>query len=144
MKIQKHKNKGFRGYIFSREINGNFIPQRVQNLVIKDFSIKKNIFFKLSSTEYKMKNSYHMLKALVKDINNIDGVIFYSYEMLPLNNNLRLLLLKKIINSKKKIFFALEEISISKENELKELEKLVAIKTKSMSLKELNSLKIKI
>ena len=56
MKIQKYKHKGFRGYIFSREINGNYIPQRVQNLVIKDFSFRKNIFFKLSSTEYNMKN----------------------------------------------------------------------------------------
>ena len=28
-----------------------------------------------------MKNSFHMLKALLKDARSIDGVIFYSYEM---------------------------------------------------------------
>lgn len=144
MKIQKHKSKGYRGYIFSRKINGNFIPQRVQNLVIKDFSIKKNIFFKLSSTEYKMDNSFYMLKALIKDIKNIDGVIFYSYEMLPQNKKLRLSFLKKIINSKKKVFFALEEILISKIKDLKDLENLISIKKNSMRSKDLKLIKIKI
>ena len=40
--LEKLNNKGFRGYMFSREINGNFIPQRVQNLVIKDFAVRNN------------------------------------------------------------------------------------------------------
>ena len=61
--------KGYRGYIFSRNINGNFIPQRVQNLVIRDFADRKKIVFKLSSTEYNMKNCYIMLNSLIKDIN---------------------------------------------------------------------------
>ena len=144
MKIQKQKNKGYRGYIFSREISGNHIPQRVQNLVIKDFTNRKNIFFKLSATEYKMKNSYYILKSLLKDISNLDGVIFYSYEMLPTNKKIRLSLLQKIIKSKKKIFFALEEIVISKNQELENFETLIAIKNKSMSSKELKLRNIKI
>tara|TARA_B100000787_G_C16132073_1_gene267893 strand:- start:561 stop:995 length:435 start_codon:yes stop_codon:yes gene_type:complete len=144
MKIQKYKHKGFRGYIFSREINGNFIPQRVQNLVIKDFSFRKNIFFKLSSTEYNMKNCFLILKALINNVKNIDGVIFYSYEMLPTNKKIRLSLLQKIIKSKKKIFFALEEIVISKNQELENFETLIAIKNKSMSSKELKLRNIKI
>mgnify|MGYP000035236443 FL=1 len=132
MKIQKQKNKGYRGYIFSREISGNHIPQRVQNLVIKDFTNRKNIFFKLSATEYKMKNSYYILKSLLKDISNLDGVIFYSYEMLPDNKNLRLAILQKLINKKKKIFFALEELKISNIHELKIIENLISIKRNSV------------
>ena len=128
MKIQKQKNKGYRGYIFSREISGNHIPQRVQNLVIKDFTNRKNIFFKLSATEYKMKNSYYILKSLLKDISNLDSVIFYSYEMLPDNKNLRLAILQKLNKKKKKIFFALEELKISNIHELKIIENLISIK----------------
>ena len=75
--------KGYRGYIFSRSINQNFIPQRVQNLVIRDFATRKKIFFKLSLTEYNKKNCYIMLNSLIKDVNKIDGIIFYSIEMLP-------------------------------------------------------------
>lgn len=130
MKIQKQINKGFRGYIFSREINGNFIPQRVQNLVIKDFASRKNIFFKLSSTEYKMKNSYYMLKALLKDISNLDGVIFYSFEMLLDVKKLRLEIFNKFIKNKKKIFFALEELKISNISDITKIENLFEIKKK--------------
>lgn len=136
MKIQKQKNKGFRGYIFSREINGNFIPQRVQNLVIKDFAFRKNIFFKLSSTEYKMKNSYYMLKALLKDISNLDGIIFYSFEMLLDVKKLRLDIFNKFIKNKKKIFFALEELKISNLSDIDKIEKLFAIK-KKMTIKKI-------
>jgi len=136
MKIQKLKNKGFRGYIFSREISGNFIPQRVQNLVIKDFAIRKNIFFKLSSTEYKMKDSFYMLKALLKDTFNLDGIIFYSYEMLPDSKKFRLSIFKKFINAKKKIFFALEELKISNTSEIKVIETLISIKKNSMLQKQ--------
>ena len=43
--LKSKKGEGYRGYIFSRKINDNFIPQRVQNLVIKDFAKEKNFFF---------------------------------------------------------------------------------------------------
>jgi sporadic carbohydrate cluster protein (TIGR04323 family) len=66
--IQKSKKSGFRGYIFSRTIDGSFIPHRVQNLVIKDYCQRKKLFFKLSATEYKMKDSYIMLNAVLKGI----------------------------------------------------------------------------
>ena len=97
--------KGYRGYIFSRKINGNFIPQRVQNLVIRDFALKKKIFFKLSSTEYNMENCYIMLNSLIKDINKIDGIIFYSIEMLADDKKKTLKLIDFFIKKKKNIFF---------------------------------------
>ena len=59
---------GFRGYIFSRKIDSNFIPQRVQNLVIKDYCERNNLFFKLSATEYKMQNCYLMFNTLIQEI----------------------------------------------------------------------------
>ena len=129
MSIPKLKNKknGYRGYIFSREINGNFIPQRVQNLVIKDFAERKNIFYKLSQTEYIMKNSYFMLNALLGNLKSIDGIIFYSLEMLPEKSSIRNNILKKLILNKKIIYFALEEIELKTIKKLNEVEKLISI-----------------
>ena len=46
------------GYIFSREIDGNLIPQKVQNLVIRDYALRSSKNLLLSSTEYKLKKSY--------------------------------------------------------------------------------------
>lgn len=133
MSTQKlRKDLGFRGYIFSRDIKGNFIPQRVQNLVIKDFCIRKKLFFKLSSTEYIMNNSYLMLKSILKEIKLIDGVVFYSMDMLPIKKKLRLNILNNFIKSKKKIFFALEEIEIKDLEGIKKIEIMSNIKTSHM------------
>ena len=129
--LQKNKIKGFRGYIFSRSIAGNFIPQRVQNLVIRDFADRFGVFFKLSSTEYNMDNCFLMLNSILKNINSIDGVIFYSIEMLiekkDLNNFLKL-----FIKKNKLIYFALEEIKIKSINDIKKIKKILKIKKDSM------------
>ena len=118
--------------MFSREIKGNFIPQRVQNLVIKDFCKRKNLFFKLSSAEYIMENSFLMLKSMLKDIKLIDGVVFYSIEMLPLKKKLREDILNNFIKNKKNIFFALEEIEINQINAIKKINILLNIKNGHM------------
>ena len=133
MNIPKFKkNLGYRGYIFSRNINGNFIPQRVQNLVIKDFCKRKNLFFKLSSTEYIMENSYLMLKSMVKDMKLIDGIVFYSIEMLPSKRKLRHDILNIFIKNSKTIYFALEEIEINNINGIKNIEIISSIKNNHM------------
>jgi len=146
MSIPKLKNKknGCRGYIFSREINGNFIPQRVQNLVIKDFAERKNIFYKLSQTEYIMKNSYLMLHALLGDLKSIDGIIFYSLEMLPEKSSIRNDILKKLILNKKIIYFALEEIELRNIKKLNEVEKLINIKKIAMKKNSIKKIYSKI
>ena len=83
-----NKNKkisGYRGYIFTNKIAGNFIPQRVQNLVIKDYCERKNLFFKLSITEFNI-GYFKALKKSLKNLNKFDqGIIFYSIFMLPDN-----------------------------------------------------------
>ena len=35
--------------------NGHFIPQHVQNIVIRDYANKNNLLYKLSSSEYILK-----------------------------------------------------------------------------------------
>ena len=108
MNIQSSKGKkGYRGYIFSRKIEDNFIPQRVQNLVIKDFASRKKLFFKLSATEYKMENCFLMLNSTLKNLKSIEGMIFYSLFMLPKKNIDRKKILDKFIKKNKKLFFDL-------------------------------------
>ena len=124
---QKLKKLGFRGYIFSRKIDGNFIPQRVQNLVIKDYCQRKRLFFKLSATEYKMDQCYLMLNSVLKDLKNINGIIFYSLFMLPENKKERVILITKIIKKKKSIHFALEEIEIRTTKHIRELNNILKI-----------------
>ena len=128
--------KGYRGYIFSRSINKNFIPQRVQNLVIRDFAYRKKIFFKLSLTEYNMKNCYIMLNTFLKDVNKIDGIIFYSIEMLPTDKKEALKLIDLFLKKKKSLYFALEELKVSSKKDLMRIKEILMIKKNYMKKKD--------
>lgn len=124
MKNQKSKsNNWYVGYIFSRNIDKNFIPQKVQNLVIRDFATRMKFNLKLSATEYKMKNSYLMLKSLNKKKPTYNGIIFYSLRMLFELKNYKSLI-KKFLNNNIILISALEEISIKK---IKDINLLKAI-----------------
>ena len=125
------KKKIFRGYIFSRRIEGNLIPQRVQNLVIKDYCERHKLFFKLSATEYKMENCYLMLKSVLKNLGSIDGIVFYSIFMLPNLKKERLSIFKSVLKKKKIIRFALEEIELKNYPNIKDIENLYLIKKNS-------------
>jgi len=139
--LKSSKVEGYRGYIFTRNINGNFIPHRVQNLVIKDFAKRKNLFFKLSLTEYVMKDSYLTLGALAKETKTLEGVIFYSYEMLFDNVSFCKDILLKIVKNKKSIHFALEEFQVKNKTDIKNLLKIIQIKKNSMTFVESSNLK---
>tara|TARA_B100000686_G_C16051794_1_gene600321 strand:- start:119 stop:538 length:420 start_codon:yes stop_codon:yes gene_type:complete len=127
MSLPKLKNKGFRGYVFSRPIKGNLIPQKVQNLVIRDYALRKNLFFKLSAVEYSPQNSFLMLNLILKELNILKGLIFYSIFMLPEDKKKRENFFYSIIEKKKEVHFALEEIILRKKEDLTLIEDIFYI-----------------
>lgn len=81
-------NQKIVGYITSRHLKDGFIPQQMQNLLIKNFleNLKHN--FLLSWTEYKGAPSLVFDSLLLE--NFYDGICFYSLEQIfyfddPLN-----------------------------------------------------------
>ena len=84
------KSKKVRGYIFSRAFMGERVPQHVQNIVIRDYCEKNNLFYLLSSVEYAMENCHLMLQQVLNEIKSIDGIVVYSLFQLPKNEKLRL------------------------------------------------------
>ena len=121
--------KKVRGYIFSRPFMGERAPQHVQNIIIRDFCKKNSLHYLLSTTEYKMKNSFLMLKNLISDMKNIDGIVADSLFQLPENYEYRTEVLKKIIKKKKFIFFAVEQMKISNFQDIVRINKIWGIKT---------------
>ena len=75
--------KNYKGYISSRDCFGTYFPQKIQNIVIRDYCKKKKINYELSSAEYTMKNSYLVLNEIIKDMKKIDGIIAFSIFQLP-------------------------------------------------------------
>ena len=120
--------KKLRGYIFSRTFFEERVPQNVQNLVIRDYCKKFGYQFLLSSVEYAMKSSNLMLNSITKDINNIDGIVFYSYFQLPESFFERKKLYKNIFSKKKSLHFALENTNISSLKEANDIDEILTIK----------------
>lgn len=88
-----------------------------------------------------MNKSYLMLGALVKEVKSLEGVIFYSYEMLFDNVSFCRDILLKIVKNKKNVYFALEEFQIKNNADIKNLLKIIQIKKNSMSFVESKTLK---
>jgi sporadic carbohydrate cluster protein (TIGR04323 family) len=120
--------KKAKGYIFSRSFMGERAPQHVQNIVIRDYCNKKSFNFLLSDSEYKMRNSFLILKNIVSKIKNYDVIIAYSVFQLPENENERKKILVKIIKNKKEFHFAVEQIKVKSLKDIKAIDILWKIK----------------
>ena len=120
--------KKVRGYIFSRSFMGERAPQHVQNIIIRDFCKKNSLDYQLSSSEYKMKGSFLILKDIVANMKKIDGIVAYSLLQLPSNYNERNKILTTIIKKKKFISFAVEQKTISNSKEINNVNSILKIK----------------
>ena len=120
--------KKIRGYIFSRPFLNERVPQNVQNLLIRDFCRKEELFYNLSASEYAMSNCYKILYQLMNELKNLDGIVAYSVFQLPEENNKRNKILKEILRKKKIFFFALENLKVSKLSDIQKIENIWLIK----------------
>ena len=120
--------KKIRGYIFSRPFLNERVPQNVQNLLIREFCKKKELFYNLSASEYAMSNCYKILYQLMHELKNLDGIVAYSVFQLPEENNNRNKILKKILKKKKFFYFALENLKVSKLSDIQKIENIWLIK----------------
>lgn len=122
------KLKKVRGYIFSRPFMGERAPQHVQNIVIRYYCERNNLFYLLSSTEYARKKSHLMLDQVLNELKDIDGIVAYSLFQLPENKKIRSQVYKKIIKSKKEIHFAVEGLKITNIKDIKKIEDIWSVK----------------
>lgn len=122
------KKEGWRGYNFSRLIDGSMIPQRVQNLVIRTYLEGLGLKFLLSKTEYSMPETYMMLATVYDELDSIEGVCLYSVHMLPASRQVRMDFYKNILTRGGGIRFALEALSILSEKDIAAVEELMICK----------------
>ena len=120
--------KKIRGYIFSRPFLNERVPQNVQNLLIREFCKKEELFYNLSASEYAMSNCYKILYQLMNELKNLDGIVAYSVFQLPEENNKRNKILKEILKKKKFFYFALENLKVSKFSDIQKIDNIWLIK----------------
>ena len=120
--------KKLKGYIFSRNFFGERVPQHIQNKILRDYCDNYQLEYLLSATEYTIKHSSLMLNKLINEMKDIDGLVFYSIFQLPENKQERDKVYKKILNSKKEIHFAVEEMKLQKRSDVEGIEQIWQIK----------------
>ena len=116
------KQLGFRGYISSRPVMGNRVPQHVQNLVIRDYCASHNIHFLLSATEYAMANCFIMLEHALKEAVKNQGVVLYSLFQLPQDAQKRKRIYNIILENQIEMHAALEGIAIKDQESVQRVE----------------------
>ena len=119
-------NKAWRGYIFSREIGAQIVPQRVQNLVIRTCAERHGLTYLLSATEYYMEGCYMMLQSALDEMGEIGGIIFYSTHQLPPDVGERMRIYEKVLNFGRGMRFALEDLALLGTKDIKTIEDLKA------------------
>lgn len=133
-----------KGYNFSRPFLGERAPQHVQNIIIRNYCDKNNHKFLLSSTEYAKENNFYILEELLENLDNFDGLVFYSLFQLPTNEFKRKEIFKKIIKKKKSIHFAVENLILKNKFDQIKIEEIFKIKlTQTTNLKLKKSSKVK-
>ena len=120
--------KNLKGYIFSRKFYDERVPQHIQNLVLRNYCQVNKLNYLLSATEYAMKGSSLMLNKILNEIEEIDGLVFYSLFQLPQNKLERQKIYKIILNFKKEIHFAVEDMKIKSVNDIEDIEQIIQIK----------------
>lgn len=130
------KNNIFKGYISSRPINNQLIPQRIQNMVIRLYAEKNGKVFSLSATEYIMDNCYMMLKSLLLEAASYEAIALYSLYLLPKGKEQRLKIYHACLEVGTEIHFAFEELAIKKSDDIQLIEDILLAFELSLSPKE--------
>jgi len=116
-----------RGYISSRPFAGFWVPQHIQNIVIRNFCNNNNLQYLLSSAEYSIIDSYIVLKDLVSESKIIDGIVFYSMHQLPSDQSYRNELLKEVLFNQCKVYFCVEDKALRREEDLKYIDTILNV-----------------
>jgi sporadic carbohydrate cluster protein (TIGR04323 family) len=123
---------GYRGYIGSRSYFGARAPQHVQNLVARDFCARNGYRFLISATEYAMPGCYMILEDVVREAGKLDGVVCYSIFMLPMKQERRLDVVRRLFDAGATLHGAVENIHVRNDEELKRMELLWAVQAAQM------------
>lgn len=107
---------------------GERAPQHVQNIILLDYCIKRGDELLFAAAEYAMPDSYMILESVLADLENIDGILFYSLCQLPTQPEKRKLIYSQVLEAGKSLHFAVEGMSMSSINDVEKAEVFFSIR----------------
>lgn len=116
---------GYRGYVFSRSVDGHRVPQHIQNLVIRDYAQRRRLHYLLSATEYAMPDCYLILEQVLADLPTLDGVILYTMFMLPSAQDRRQTMYRKVLAAGCSLHAAVEGFTLWSDRDVERWENVL-------------------
>ena len=118
---------GHRGYIASRPVRGQLMPQQVQNLVVRDYARRRGLTYKLSATEYGMAGNYMMLETVLAELDGLEGIILFSLFMLPQRPERRHAIYRRVLDAGGSLHAALEDLAVTCEADIARIEDILLL-----------------
>lgn len=120
--------KAFLGYNFAGPVSGSVIPQRLQNLCIRDYAATKQLTLEISVTEYFDPRNALMLFTQFDYAERIGGFVFFSVTLLPEDFEKRQRFFALLEKFGLHLHFALENICVTQASEFKWIEGIYHIR----------------
>ena len=120
--------KKYAGYINLKPLNGVLYPSSIQNIIMKNF-IENNLggIFYLSPTEVLQAKFPITLNTLISKETKVSGIVMLSSFLLPKNYNQRKSIYEKLLKSKKKLYFILDEFEIISKKDIENVEEFLIL-----------------
>lgn len=109
----------------TRAVRGTVIPQRVQNLVIRDYASRNGLPYLMNVSEFAMPGCYMILENALAELDRTRGIIAFSAFMLPHERDRRLAIYRRILAAGASLHAALENLAIRAEEDIARFEDLV-------------------
>ena len=119
--------EGYRGYIVSRPVRGSHFPQRVQNLVVRDYAQRRKLPFRLSVTEYAMPGCTMMFESLLDELPQLDGIVLFSLFVLPAQRDRRLRAYERVLGAGKTLHAGLENLVLAGQRDIAAWEDIIGV-----------------
>jgi len=119
--------RGYRGYIASRPIRAGHLPQRLQNLLVRDYAQRNGLHYLLSATEYVMPSCYMVLEDVLSELPTLGGIIACSLFMLPERRERRRAIYDRILAAGCELHCALENVVLRVEEDVARCEDILGV-----------------
>tara|TARA_B100001057_G_C22869063_1_gene957923 strand:+ start:6018 stop:6473 length:456 start_codon:yes stop_codon:yes gene_type:complete len=123
--------KKFAGYINLKPLNGIIYPSSIQNILMKNF-IENNLggIFYLSPTEVLQAKFSVTLETLISKETKVSGIVMLSTFLLPKSFKERKSMYKKLLTSKKKMYFIFDELALESKKDIRKIENFIIFNDK--------------
>jgi sporadic carbohydrate cluster protein (TIGR04323 family) len=111
--------KKYAGYVNLKPLNGVIYPSSIQNIMMKNF-IENELkgIFHLAPTEFLQAKYSIVLRTLLSNQTQVEGIVLLSTFLLPQKYQERKKIYQLLKKTKKKMFFIIDGLSIKNNNDL--------------------------